>query len=91
MNTSLRIKLILLFIPILILVYVFLIRDRVGAPSIGGGSYDLTKMFTLMGTGAYLLVYNIALALMGGHLNRMCLLGGIVTLIIVVIMASRSF
>lgn len=85
-------KIILLALPVITLIYVFLIRDRINAASgIGGGGYDLTKMYTLIGAGLYLLILNLFFLVQNARENRLLLLVGIAALIVTIIMAVRSF
>jgi hypothetical protein len=85
-------KIILLALPALLLIYVFVIRDRIDAISgIGGGGYDLTKMYTLIGTALYLLILDLGLLIQGASGNRFFLLAGLGMLIVTVVMAVRSF
>ncbi|UYQ93624.1 hypothetical protein MKQ68_00730 [Chitinophaga horti] len=87
-----KLKIALLALPIIILIYVFLIRDHLSAGnSIGGGSYDLTKMYTLFGMGLYLLIYNVTLLLMGIRGNGPLLLIGAASLVLVIVTAVRTF
>jgi hypothetical protein len=86
------IKVILLALPILLLVYVMFIRDRLDAvTSIGGGGYDLTKMYTLVGVGLYLFVLNLFFLIQDAKGNRLLLLVGVITFIWTIIMAVRNF
>lgn len=85
-------KIILLALPAILLVYVFLIRDRLSSGSgIGGGSYDLTKMYTLFVAGLYLLILNVAFLVLDARGNRVLLLVGILLLTWTIIMAVRNF
>lgn len=85
-------RIILLALPLVTLIYVFLIRDRINAGSgIGGGGYDLTKMYTLIGAGLYLLILNLALLVQNARENRLLLLIGVVSLIVTIVMAVRTF
>lgn len=92
MKTSYLLKIILLALPFIILVYVFLIRDRIDAGGgIGGGSYDLTKIYTLVIVGLYLLILNLVLAVQDVRQNMLFLLLGVAQLIVTIIMFVRSF
>ncbi|SIS59209.1 hypothetical protein SAMN05421788_101108 [Filimonas lacunae] len=92
MKTSHLVKIILLTIPAITLLYVFLLRDRIeGGTGIGGGSYDLTKTFTAIAIGLYLLVLNLFLLIQNAQANKFFLLGGGVMLMITVIIAVRTF
>lgn len=92
MKSTYLFKIILLALPALLLLYVFVIRDRIDAVSgIGGGGYDLTKMYTLVGTGLYLLVLDIGLLIQDAGGNRFLLLAGLLLLIVTIVMAVRSF
>jgi hypothetical protein len=87
-----KFKLILLALPAIILIYVFLIRDRIDAVSgIGGGGYDLTKMYRLAGVGLYLLILNVGLLVQDVSANRYLLLAGVAMLVLTIIMAVRTF
>lgn len=91
-KASYLIKIILLALPALLLLYVFVIRDRIDAVSgIGGGGYDLTKMYTLAGTGLYLFVLDLGLLIQDAAGNKFLLLAGTELLIITIVMAVRSF
>ncbi|WP_295119082.1 hypothetical protein [uncultured Chitinophaga sp.] len=92
MKSSQIIKIVLLALPILLLVYVMFIRDRLDAASgIGGGGYDLTKMYTLIGVGLYLLVLNLFFLIQTASGNRLLLMIGVITLICTIVMAIRNF
>jgi hypothetical protein len=76
----------------MLLIYVFVIRDRIGgAAGIGGGGYDLTRMYTLIAAGLYLLILNLVLLIQGARENKLLLLIGIITLIWTIVTAVRSF
>lgn len=86
------IKYILLALPLLTLIYVFVLRDRLSSGnSIGGGSYDLTKMFTVVGVGAYLLIFNLFLLFQNPTENKILLLIGFVLLMVTMIKAANIF
>lgn len=86
-------KLIILALPIILLIYVFLIRDRIntGSGGIGGGGYDLTKMYTIVAAGLYLLILNFIFLIQDAGGNMYFLLVGVAAFIVTVIMAVRSF
>lgn len=84
------IKIILLALPAVTLIYVFFLRDGVGG-GIGGGSYDLTKMYTLVGAGLYLLILNLALLVQNARGNWLFLLAGAVMLTVTFVVAARTF
>lgn len=90
MKYTYLLKIFLLTLPVLILIYVFLIRDRLSSGnSIGGGSYDLTKMYTVIGVGLYLLIFELALLIQNAGENKFFLLAGFILLIIIMVMATR--
>jgi hypothetical protein len=93
MKSTYLFKLILLAAPIILLIYVFLIRDRLdkGSGGIGGGGYDLTKMYTILAAGLYLLVLNFIFLIQDAGGNKYLLLVGVAAFIVTVIMAVRSF
>lgn len=92
MKSNLIFKTILLALPAIFLLYVFLIRDMLDAgPGTGGGSYDLTKMYTLVGIGLYLLILNLVFLIQDAGRNWPFLLIGVALLIGVVITAVRTF
>jgi hypothetical protein len=92
MKSTYPVKSILLALPVIILLYVFVIRDRIESGSgIGGGGYDLTKMYTLVTIGLYLLILNVVLLVQVARENWIFLLVGIALLIITIVMAVRSF
>jgi hypothetical protein len=92
MKTSYLFKIMLLALPIVLLIYVFLIRDRIsGATGIGGGGYDLTRMYTLIAAGLYLLIFNLVLLIQGARENKLLLLIGTIALILTIVAAVRSF
>jgi hypothetical protein len=92
MKGNLLFKTILLALPVIMLVYVFLIRDMMDAgPGIGGGGYDLTKMYTLVTIGLYLLILNLVFLVQDAARNWPFLLVGLALLIGTVIMAVRTF
>jgi hypothetical protein len=92
MKPGLLFKIILLALPVIMLIYVLLIRDRMDAGSgVGGGSYDLTKIYTLVIAGLYMLVLNLGLLIQDARGNRFFLLAGIVLLIGTVIITIRTF
>ncbi|MBW8684358.1 hypothetical protein [Chitinophaga rhizophila] len=85
-------KLLLVLLPAMLLIYVFLIRGWLdNTPGIGGGGYDLTNMYTLAGTGMYLVVLNLFFLIQGAIDNKYYLLAGILLLVIVVVIAVRTF
>lgn len=92
MKSNYLVKVILLALPAIILLYVFVIRDRIESGSgIGGGGYDLTKMYTLVTIGLYLLILNVVLLVQVARENWIFLLVGVALLSITVVMAVRSF
>lgn len=92
MKSNYLVKTTLLALPVIILLYVFVIRDRIESGSgIGGGGYDLTKMYTLVTIGLYLLILNVVLLVQIARENWIFLLVGIALLIITIVMAVRSF
>jgi len=85
-------KIISLALPAIILIYVFLIRDRLDAVGgVGGGMYDLTKMYTAFGIGLYLLILCAVLLLRDAGANALFILIGVAMLIVTVVIAVRSF
>jgi hypothetical protein len=87
-----KFKIILLVLPAIVLLYVFVVRDRIDTGSgIGGGGYDLTKMYTGVAAGIYLLILNLVLLIQNAKANRSFLPIGTVMLIADVIMTVRSF
>lgn len=92
MKSSHLFKIILLVLPAIILLYVFLIRDRVSTGSgIGGGGYDLTKMYTGVVVAGYLLIVNLVLLIQNANGNRGFLFAGLALLVGAIIMTVRSF
>ena len=83
-------KIALMALPAIILIYVFLFRDRLNTGNgIGGGSYDLTKMYTVFGVGLYLLILNLILLIQNAGDNKPLLLAGLILLIITGIIGFR--
>lgn len=83
-------KIFLLAIPVIVLLYVFLLRDRLErGDSIGGGSYDLTKLYTVCFAGIYLFVLNIFFLIQDASTNRLLLLVGALTFLFTVFMFSK--
>lgn len=93
MKSNYLVKTILLALPVIILIYVFVIRDRIdtGSGGVGGGGYDLTKMYTLVTMGLYLLILNLVLLIQVARENWIFLLVGIALFSVTVVMAVRSF
>jgi hypothetical protein len=86
-----KLKFFFLILPFLILIYVFLIRDRLDSGTgIGGGGYDLTKLYTLAILGIYLLIFNFFLAIQSAHQNLLLLLIGLAQLLIIAILFTRT-
>lgn len=86
-----KLKFFFLILPLLVLIYVFLIRDRLDSGAgIGGGGYDLTKLYTLVILGIYLLVFNIFLAIQSAHQNLLLLIIGLAQLLIIAMLFIRS-
>ena len=91
MKSTQIIKTILLALPVIILVYVFLIRDRLDVVSgVGGGSYDLTKAYTLVVAGVYLLILDLVLLIQDTRVNWPFLLVGVASLIVCVILGYHA-
>lgn len=91
MKTADLIKIILLAIPFVTLLYVFIISDMLESGNgIGGSSYDLTKPYTVIGVGLYLLIFNLGLLIQSGPDNKYFLLAGVVLLIITIVLAVRT-
>lgn len=91
MKPSYFVKPFLLALPFLFLVYVFVIRDRLEAGGgVGGGMYDLTKLYTLVIVGFYLLVVSLVLVIQDGRQNLFFLLAGIVQLVAVIVLFVRT-
>lgn len=92
MKSNTVFKIILLALPVIMLIYVFLIRDRLDAgPGIGGGGYDLTKMYTLVAIGLYLLILNLVFLVQDAGKNWPFLLVGVALLTGTIVMAVRTF
>lgn len=86
-----KIKTFFLILPLLILIYVFLVKDRLESGNgIGGGGYDLTKLYTLVILGIYLLIFNLFLAIQSAHQNILLLIIGLAQLLIIAILFIRS-
>lgn len=84
------VKLFFVVLPILVLIYVFIIRDRLGADGIGGGGYDLTKLYTLAFLGIYLLVLNLILVIQSAQQNILLLIIGLAQMLIIAMLFIRS-
>ena len=91
MKTSDLIKTILLALPFITLVYVFIISDLLESGNgIGGGSYDLTKPYTVVVVALYLFILNLGLLIQDAASNKYFLLAGIILLITTIILAVRT-
>lgn len=75
-------KIILLAVPVISLLYIFLVRDYLSSKGIGGGGYDLTKLYYTFFTAGYLLLLNIFFLIQGVAVNRHFLLAGGVLLLV---------
>ncbi|ATL47388.1 hypothetical protein COR50_09520 [Chitinophaga caeni] len=92
MKLGVIIKVILLALPIFVLIYVFLFRDHFSpGNSIGGGSYDLMKMYTSLGASVYLFLYHILLLITKGKEHKYLFIAAFLTLVITVILTIKSF
>ena len=92
MKTPDILKLIFLLLPCIIMAYVFFLRDRLDTgDAVGGGSYDLTRMFAVIGIGGYLLVYNLVLLLQSPEENKFFLFAGAALLVFTIIKAANVF
>jgi len=86
------VKSILLALPLIVLLYVFVIKDLIEShDNIGGGSYDLTNAFTLIGVGIYLFVFNLVLLIQNARGNWIFLLIGGAMLTGVIVAVIRTF
>lgn len=85
-------KIILLALPAIVLLYVFVIRDRIDTGSgIGGGGYDLTKMYTSIVAVGYLFVVTMGLLIQDAKGNRIFQFAGLALLIAAIIITVLSF
>lgn len=92
MKSNLIVKIILLALPVVMLAYVFFIRDMIDAGTgVGGGGYDLTKMYTLVTIGLYLLILNLVFLVQDAGRNWPFLLVGVALLTGVIVTAVRTF
>ncbi len=92
MKPSLLFKIILLAFPAIVLLYVFVIRDRIDTGSgIGGGGYDLTKMYTSIAAVGYLFIVTLGLLIQDAKGNKIFLFIGLALLIAAIIITVRSF
>lgn len=88
MTTRSIIKSLLLALPVLILIYIFFF-NRTGNGGVGGGGYDLSKLYYSLFALAYLLVLNIAFLIQGIQSNRYFLIAGVLIFLIVLIVFIR--
>ena len=92
MKSNYIVKTVLLALPVIILLYVFVLRDRLeSGGGIGGGGYDLTKMYTLFTIGIYLFILNLVFLIQVAKENWIFLLIGIALLVVTIVMAVRTF
>lgn len=91
MKTSQIVKITLLALPVVTLLYIFHFRDLGNGKSIGGGSYDLTKLYYSVFAAAYLLVLNLVLLVQDAKGNRFFLLAGLLFFIGSVAAVVRCF
>ena len=91
MKLILLYKIILLGLPVITLIYIFIIRDRLGIRGgAGGGSYDFTRAYSLIAVGLYVLVLDIILLVQDARGNWPFLIVGVGLLICSIILGFRA-
>ncbi|KAA2241505.1 hypothetical protein F0L74_16550 [Chitinophaga agrisoli] len=92
MKSNKLFKITLLVIPTMLLIYIFLTRDKIDPGSgVESGSYDVSQMYILVSTGLYLLMLSLIFLLRDTRGNVLFLLIAILLLVITATMAVHVF